>query len=292
MEKCSPVALQYVKPDQICKDGLQISDRAGSIRIPQHLPHTKHSLPSPTKEIYHMVLLMYAKESGSALIAQQAEDVVYSMIERYMQHELTTNQSKHKIWPTKENWDCVLKCWSISSDPDRAVHAHAFLRSWIDWNKHLESHGIGTFIETPDIHSYHLVLESCIVTQRDNIRAVQLSSRIAMEIWDATKESMLQEDFDSKTYFLILRSFCQISDVQSKSHMINNFNFVKKVFRKCCEAGQLTAEMVEVTRNALPNSEFLRLLGNHDTMIDKERNALPTRTIMQNVPANWISHAL
>ena len=113
-----------------------------------------------------------------------------------------------------------------------------------------------------------------------------------MEIWDATKESMLQEDFDSKTYFLILRSFCQISDVQSKSHMINNFNFVKKVFRKCCEAGQLTAEMVEVTRNALPNSEFLRLLGNHDTMIDKERNALPTRTIMQNVPANWISHAL
>ena len=293
MEKCSPVALQYVNPGQINKDGLEISDRAGSIRIPQHLPYAKHSLPSPTKEIYNMVLLMYAKESGPAPIAQQAEDVVYSMIERCMQHkDLTTYQSKDSIWPTKENWDCVLNCWSKSSDPYRAFHAHAFLQTWVDWSKHLEeSTNPETFITKPDIHSYNLVLKSCLVNQQDNVRAAHLSSRIVMEIWDATKISMLHENFDSETYFLILRSLCQISEVIPKPQTFNS-NFAKQIFRKCCAAGQLTAEIVEVIRNALPKSEFLRLLGNHDTMMDRQKNPLPTGTIMKKVPANWILHAL
>ena len=47
---------------------------------PQHLSHIKSALPTPTRKIYNMVLLSYSKEAGSMHIAQQAEDVVWSMI--------------------------------------------------------------------------------------------------------------------------------------------------------------------------------------------------------------------
>ena len=50
---------------------------------PRHLSdNIKFALPIPTRAIYNMVLLRYAKESAPLHIAQQAEDVIWSMITR------------------------------------------------------------------------------------------------------------------------------------------------------------------------------------------------------------------
>jgi len=49
---------------------------------PHHLLNINFALPTPTRAIYNMVLVAYAKENGSIHVAQQTEDVIWSMISR------------------------------------------------------------------------------------------------------------------------------------------------------------------------------------------------------------------
>lgn len=112
MEQCSPPALrhkqttsQQTKVEGIVEETTQQTEPAdddgtlgsnnnfppsGSYQdvypdYPQHLSITKFELPTPTRQIYNMVLKSYGKEMGPMHVAQQAEDVVWSMIVRAMQ---------------------------------------------------------------------------------------------------------------------------------------------------------------------------------------------------------------
>lgn len=292
MERCSPVALQHVNPDQINTDGLQISKRAGSIRLPQHLPHTKHELPYPTPQIYNMVLLLHAKESGPAYIAQQAEDVIWSMIERVMQQkELNTNTQVHHILPSKENWDCVVRCWSKNTDSDRAYHAHSFIASWNMWNDHIKRQNtIEVDTPEPDMASYHLLLECCLADVKDT-GSVEIGSKIAIQFWDDKKQSALSHDFDSETYFLLLRSICQISEVSRRAKN-PSYSLTKAIFNECCEKGLLTAEIIDVVRKAISDREFKQLIGSDEKTVDKDGNMLSSDELIRRVPSHWIMHGL
>ena len=84
---------------------------------PRHLAFSKVALPTPTRAIYSMVLLTYAKEEGHAYVSEQAEDVVLSMIQRVIQlsHFASRGQdediSESFLFPSIDNWNCVIKCW-------------------------------------------------------------------------------------------------------------------------------------------------------------------------------------
>jgi hypothetical protein len=292
MERCSPISLQHFNHDQINSDGLQTSNRLGSIRLPQHLPYTKHALPYPTNEIYNMVMLLYAKESGPSYIAQQAEDVIWSMIERFMQQkELNRSDNEHIALPSKENWDCVLRCWSISTAHDRAIHAHLLMESWNEWNKYMRSQNIASkSIPEPDIDSHHLVLESCIANTDDR-RVIEMGSRFAIRFWDEMKESPMSQEFESKTYSLLLRLICQISEVKSKSSR-QSFPLAKRIFHTCCENGLLTVDVLDVMRAALSNSEFLGMLGNRAILLDENGNIVSSERMVKLVPIDWIINTI
>ena len=184
---------------------------------PHHLLDINFALPTPTRAVYNMVLLTYAKEVGSIHVAQQAEDVIWSMISRANTTAMTLlDKSKHDILgdyllqpllPTTENWNCVLKCWSRSNDIDRAFYAYSFLVSWIEWNRHYEnelnnnnvsvdgdgnSSSLDNFA-TPDLESFRLILRSCLVNDEDDgvskeyseslRRAKEMGSGVAVRLW-------------------------------------------------------------------------------------------------------------
>ena len=125
MEQCSPLALRIKQQSSLstasdtrlvddnskevgeCKsegesDG---DDRLGNANLaeesyqgvysdfPRHLASLKYALPTPTRSIYNMVLKSYAKELGPIHIAQEAEDVIWSMIVRAMQLQTSQNES-------------------------------------------------------------------------------------------------------------------------------------------------------------------------------------------------------
>lgn len=164
--------------------------------VPPHLSRTKYALPAPTRTIYDMVLKAYAKEPGPRRVAEQAEDVVWSIAARAVQLRRRTPPARDpdggKIkggglnsdgrdalqpppWPSLEHWHCVLTCWSRSTDPDRAYHAYAFLLAWREWHELCSRDrelwdasstvAPGTVEEDlhqpPNVESLSLVLESC-----------------------------------------------------------------------------------------------------------------------------------
>lgn len=281
MERCSPVSLQHLKPDQT--NELQTSQRAGSVRLPQHLPYTKHALPFPTPEIYNMVLLLHVKEAGPAYIAEEAEDVIWSMIERYMQHkELKANDIESSILPSKENWDCVLRCWSKSTDSYRAFHAYAYMESWKMWNAYLNEQRMD--ISEPDLFSFHLLLGTCLGDGSEDERAAEVGTRIATQLWDEAKKSPLSKEFDSKTYSLLLSCFCQTTSSKRKP----SFALVKLVFQSCSEQCMLTAEHLDIVRNAVPDEVFLQMIGNSDQYVGFDKKPLPSENIIKELPYDWV----
>lgn len=285
IERCSPVSLQNVKPVQ--RNEIQTSKRAGSYRLPQHLPYTKHALPFPTAEIYNMVLLLHAKESGPACIAEEAEDVIWSMIERYMQQrELNTSNKESSILPSKENWDCVLRCWSKSTDSDRAFRAYAYVESWRRWNAYMKDQ-IDKAIDIygPDLFSFHLLLETCLADGEKEERAAGIGSKIATQLWDEAKESPLFKEFDSETYCLLLACLCQKSSIKRNK----SFALAKRVFQSCCEHGMLTVEVLDAVRDAVPDETFLQMVGGKkDKYVGDDKKPLPSEAIVKEVPIDWV----
>lgn len=301
MERCSPVALRNVNTNQVNNDFFENWNASSKIGFPQHLPYTKHVLPHPTTEIYNMVLLLYAKEPGRLHIAEQAEDVVWSMIERFIQQtNLKMDQRKNNILPSKENWNCVLTCWSINTDPYRAFHAYSFLKSWIEWNKHEKSLlSAEEYNIDPDLESYCLVLQSCLYnsppphiahndgqkTIQDKERAMEVGSGVSMRLWQQMEKSTIA--LDSRTYCLTLRSICQTLELSSSTSKVTVLSAMKRVFRKCCEDGLLTSEILEVVRMASTDSQFAQLIGSKMSLVDAEKTAVPTEEIIKSLPPEW-----
>jgi hypothetical protein len=300
MERSSPIALRHNNLNQMNNDLMQNSHKTGRLRVPQHLPYTKHVLPYPTIEIYNMVLLLHAKESGPVHIAQQAEDVIWSMIERYTrQIELKTKNKEQHILPSVENWNCVLRCWSISSDSDRAFHAYSFMKSWVEWNVHQGE--IANETSEPDLDSYHFVLQSCLadnsnngaVSERNNgareefERAAEVGSGVALRLLQDMEKFALAPS--SQTYFLLLRSICQSADFATTSKLLT---VQKKVFQKCCKDGLLTPEILDVARIASTEAQFAELIGNKVNLVYQDQKSLSTDKILKNLPPEWVKNTI
>jgi hypothetical protein len=176
--------------------------------------------PVPTRAVYDMVLRAYAKERGPVRVARQAEDVIWSMISRAnaireggrrrggggggggggrrrrrnddhdhdhdhdddddAAGEEESGDDDVLLLPTSDNWNCVLRCWSRSTDPDRAFFAYSFLLSWMEWNDKwcagamgAAKRGVGreggcaAASASPGEESFRWVLRSCLVGDDD-----------------------------------------------------------------------------------------------------------------------------
>ena len=286
---------------------------------PKHLSYTKFALPSPTRAIYNMVLLTYSKEVGPLHVAQQAEDVVWSMIVRAMQHQQQQqleqqqcNQSQHddndeessdsekkkvtstdteqqqskdvlmSLFPSIDNWNCVLKCWSNSTDTYRAYHAFSFLLSWMEWNKQyqeqeIESDGI---INNPNMESFRLVLQSCLVDDEIYVgidegeyskskeevttatlqRVKKIGSGIAIRLWNEMQKSSSSNDdqIDFTIYHQLIQAICQSSELPSSSTS-RALAALARVYTQCCKDGMNTSEIVNMVKYATTKSQFAQL---------------------------------
>ncbi|KAL7540845.1 hypothetical protein ACHAXR_010815 [Thalassiosira sp. AJA248-18] len=312
MEQCSPPALrnkETTTTEPPADDDTLGSNNnfppSGSYQdvypdYPQHLSITKFELPTPTRQIYNMVLKSYGKEMGPMHVAQQAEDVVWSMIVRAMQQSPQpkpsgeqpqqspqsesndddnewsdeANKGRDYLFPSMENWNCVLKCWSRSTDPDRAFHAYSFLLSWMEWNKHCQNNedlqNKNVVMVEPTMESFHLVLKTCLgveeVVCRDKMtykskeqeieRAREMGSGVAIRLWKELQR--LEIALDSTTYQMIIQAVCQSSELPSPSSTKALASLVR-IFTQCCEDRLDTPSILDVVRAATIESQFVQL---------------------------------
>ena len=280
---------------------------------PQHLSHTKFALPTPTSKIYNMVLLCYGKEVGGSVsnsnigkgregrdvgreVPQQAEDVIWGMLSRVVQQQ--QQQQKHQsnsdlLYPTIENWNCILSCWSKSNDTDKAFYAFSFLLSWMEWNKHVELNnelysslkssssvdGVDG-ISKPDMDSFYFVLKSCLVDDKFDIvedgndmtdeskdariqRAKEMGAGVAIRLWNEIQRgsnNTTSMDIDSDMYYEILQAICQSSELPStKSTTSRPLAALARVFTSCCKDGMNTLEIMNLVRDHTTESQFDQL---------------------------------
>jgi len=283
---------------------------------PQHLSHTKFALPTPTSKIYNMVLLSYGKEvSGSndneierdtgkeagreveregREVPQQAEDVIWGMLSRVVQQQQQQHQSNSDLlYPTVENWNCVLSCWSKSNDTDKAFYAFSFLLSWMEWNKHVELNdelysSLGSSssdvdgvdgISKPDMDSFYFVLQSCLVNDEFDTgnsddttdeskdtklqRAKEMGAGVAIRLWNEMQRSSNNDtslEIDSTMYYAILQAICQSSELPStKSTTSRPLAALARVFTSCCKDGMNTLEIMNLVRDHTTESQFDQL---------------------------------
>jgi len=286
---------------------------------PQHLSHTKFALPSPTSKIYNMVLLSYGKEvSGSnnntgregrgreveresgKEVPQQAEDVIWGMLSRVVQQQqqLQHQSNSDLLYPTVENWNCVLSCWSKSNDTDKAFYAFSFLLSWMEWNKQIELNDVlynslkGSssdddgvdVISKPDMDSFYFVLQSCLVSDEFDVgkdgdgndsstedeskdariqRAKEMGAGVAIRLWNEMQRGSNNDtsmDIDSTMYYEILQAICQSSELPStKSTTSRPLAALARVFTSCCKDGMNTLEIMNLVRDHTTESQFDQL---------------------------------
>ena len=290
MEQCNPLALinkklqqhQSGNSDTInstispITTGSVVSYQNVYSDYPHHLLNTKFALPSPTRAIYNMVLLSYRKELGPIHIAQQAEDIIWSMIIRAMHHQSAEpkyDESKDNndaaavvdqplddaLFPTLENWNCILECWLRSTDTNRAFHAFLFLLSWKEWNKQYQQdvleletkNDMGAHaISHPSMESFDLVLQSCLViediatseeeandTDVSLHRAKDVGSSVAIRLWNEMQNSNITS-IDSAMYYQIIHAICQSSELPStQSSSTRPLAALARVYTKCCTDG-------------------------------------------------------
>ena len=309
MEQCSPLALRTKQHSSLStasdtrlvddnskemgeyksegeSDG---DDRLGSANLaeesyqgvysdfPRHLASLKYALPTPTRSIYNMVLKSYAKELGLIHIAQEAEDVIWSMIVRAMQLQTSQNESKDDgdkekddsvkpnkpkpdaLFPSTENWNCALKCWSRSTDPDRAFHAYSFLTSWMEWSKQYQANGEED--NNPNSESFQLVLRSCLVESgefkdMELQRAEEMGSGVAIRLWKERSETIT---LDSTLYHQVIQAICQTSELPSTSSNTAALQALVRVFIKCHRDGMVTLEILDLVQAATTKSQFAQI---------------------------------
>mmetsp|Transcript_11426 Transcript_11426/g.28150 ORF Transcript_11426/g.28150 Transcript_11426/m.28150 type:complete len:659 (-) Transcript_11426:1200-3176(-) len=287
-----------------------------------HLSQTKFALPQPTRAIYNMVMLAYAKEFGQGgRVAQESEDVVWGMLVRAIQrmHSVQLEQQRvdgvpgngkileasSLLFPSIENWNCALRCWSTSADPDRSFRSYSFLLSWMEWNEKFRKHFVDrkkklpeskvvsledvddAIIRHPDAESFRLVLRSCLVeartfggggefddgddTEDDNIRrAKEMGSGVAIRLW----KEMLNDNsrktsaaiLDSEAYHGVVGAICQTPDLSINSKALSA---LARVLARCRKEGMITTEISDLVRAAASESQFARLLGANDAAVER-----------------------
>ena len=265
---------------------------------PQHLSHTKFALPTPTFKIYNMVLLSYGKEVSVREVPQQAEDVILGMLSRVVQqHQQHQSNSDLLLYPTVENWNCVLSCWSKSNDTDKAFYSFSFLLSWVEWNKYVELNdelfdslssssaddGVDG-ISKPSMDSFYFVLQSCLVNEEIDIvkdgddndsstedeskdiriqRAKEMGAGVAIRLWNEMQRGSNNDtslDIDSTMYHEILQAICQSSELPStKSTTSRPLAALARVFTSCCKDGMNTLEIMNLVRDHTTESQFDQL---------------------------------
>ncbi|KAL7542156.1 hypothetical protein ACHAWF_007105 [Thalassiosira exigua] len=271
MELCSPPGLRGSGSDdgddgneeEAPVDALPAGSYQGLYPdFPRHLSNTKFALPSPTREIYNMVLFSYAKESGEAHVAREAENVVWSMIVRATRPPAgrvgEEEQSDDAILPSIENWLCVLQCWSWSADPDRAFHAYSFLRSWTEWN---ERCGRGDRdIYSPDAASVSLVLDACLAREddRDHGRAREIGSGVAVRLWKELPRLGLRLD-SAYTYDRIIEAISQTTELPAASSRAGALQALATIYSDCHEAGMATERIKAFVEAATTEAQFAQI---------------------------------
>eukprot|EP00985_Skeletonema_marinoi_P000216 scaffold60_cov137-Skeletonema_marinoi.AAC.15 len=258
--------------------------------VPKHLIQTKQAIPTPTRAIYNMVLLMYGKEAGSRYVAEQAEDVVWGMIVRGLQleefnqsHDIegTTTKGGEEmsapLYPSTQNWNCVLQCWSRSSDPNRAFFAYSFFKSWMEWNDSRGKVGVVDEVGAScDLQSFHLMIKSCVVDESTTFddegfdsnsasskklitqRAKVIGSRVAIGIWRdirVWKDQNAEITLTSDMYYQLLQALCQTTD-RSRGLLAA----VAAVFQSCRSDGMETKHITDIVRGVMTESQFQKLL--------------------------------
>jgi hypothetical protein len=256
-----------------------------------HLHHTKFALPTPTREIYNMVLLSYSKEVGPIHVAQQAEDVIWSMIVRARQQEQQLPLLPVLLLlPSTENWNCVLKCWSRSSELHRSFYAYSFLQSWIEWNNRYQAlllhdeEGIATYEDDmmrgskPNTESFRLVLQSCLVDDenislsdnntpssfhhtKSSHAAKQIGSGVAIHLW----KEMQKLENDSTSYLMLVQAICQTSELPTTVSTSKSLTALARIYSSCCKDGKLTDEISNLVEAATTKSQFTQLQSMVDT---------------------------
>ncbi|KAK1744035.1 hypothetical protein QTG54_005632 [Skeletonema marinoi] len=246
--------------------------------VPKHLIQTKQAIPTPTRAIYNMVLLMYGKEAGSRYVAEQAEDVVWGMIVRGLQleefnqsHDIEGTTTKGgedmsaPLYPSTQNWNCVLQCWSRSSDPNRAFFAYSFFKSWMEWNDSRGKVGVVDEVGAScDLQSFHLMIKSCVVDESTTFddevfdsnsasskklitqRAKVIGSRVAIGIWRdirVWKDQNAEITLTSDMYYQLLQALCQTTD-RSRGLLAA----VAAVFQSCRSDGMETKHITDIVR--------------------------------------------
>ncbi len=286
MEKCSPLSLQNSQFRRSDNATTHTSSTTASIHdhFPRHLLLTKHALPTPTIKIYNMVLMLYAEESGPLHVAQQAEDIVYSMMLRSM-FQPDKSEEAESIMPTVNHLNCVLKCWSKSIRADRGIHAYSYLRAWNEWSKQQNQKD-----NYADLESYCLVLQSCLAHKSDEIdgtmnEVAREMSLVAIRLWTELEVASLTPD--SRAYSLLLRAICQTAELPSNSANTPALTALARVFRKCCRGGLLTLEILELVRNATNDTQFSKLVENKVKLVSKDGAEVPLKKILETLPDEW-----
>ena len=270
-------------------------------KVPQHLLQTKQVIPSPTRAIYNMVLLLYGKEErGSRHVAEQAEDIVWGMIVRGLQleefqksHNVVVEMITNKvndddkdeesallmpIYPTIQNWNCVLKCWSNSSDPNRAFFAYSFFKSWMEWNVNRSK--VEGDVARCNLETFQLMIKSCVVdefavfdddddddgtttTNKTLLthRAKEVGSRVAIGIWKdlrAWKDYSTENTLTSETYHQLLIALCQTSTTEPSR---GSLAAVAAVFQSCRSDGMETKEITHIVRGVMTEAQCQKLMS-------------------------------
>lgn len=317
MEMCSPVFLPQMRIWQRQQQQRQFRQRGGDVfdfssleqpaiesisssssvldhhaaKVPKHLLQTKQAIPTPTRAIYNMVLLLYAKEAGPRYVAEQAEDVVWGMIVRGLQLEefhklhdgiegakIQDEEMSTPLFPSTQNWNCVLQSWSNSADPNRAFFAYSFFKSWVEWNESRSGEVDGSIY---DLQSFHWMLKACVVDEFTVLddegdsnnsatseklliqRAKEVGSRVAIGIWRdmrTRRNENSQIRLTSDTYEHLLLAMCQTTD-RSRGLLAA----VAAVFQSCRNDGMETKQITELVRGVMTESQFQKLLRNERT---------------------------
>ena len=250
-----------------------------------HLNKTNFVLPHPTRPIYNMVLLSYAKESGPFHIAEQAEDIVWSMnTDALRRMNMGMMQQPHTqqveagdgingmLLPSTQNWNSVLKCWSRSTDPDRAFRSYSFLLSWIEWNDKFREVLVSKTMDTaiisfPDDESYDLVLQSCLIEagkeeeldETEIQRAKEMGSGVASRLWkDMLDNSNNSRVIESRMYHQIIHAICQ--NLPPKSLSNKALAALARVYAQCHKDKLVTAEIYELVKATTTEQQFARIL--------------------------------
>merc|ERR1719491_146418 len=187
-------------------------------------------------------------------------------------HDAAQSDPKSEdLFPSTDNWNCVLKCWSRNTDPSRAFHSFAFLRSWMEFNEFCQSsvglgEKVGAQCSQPNVESYRVLLQSCLSEQfhgnsdADIQRAKEIGSGIAIKIWNELQRTGVR--IDSELYFKVIKCICQASDLPSESSKSRSLTALVRVFTHCTKENKATTQISDLVRSNMTVSQYTLFEGN------------------------------